>query len=52
MASAFLLAVDRKLFVPDVLHIDYRVGKWVGDFTYSMDAFRAQQAALNRSRIE
>ncbi|MHB8697633.1 MAG: hypothetical protein ACYC9J_06270 [Sulfuricaulis sp.] len=52
MASDFPLAVDRKLFVPDVLRIDHRAGKWVGDFTYSMDAFRVQNSALDRARTE
>lgn len=46
VASDFPMVVDRKRFVPDVVHIDYRAGKWVGDFTYSMDVFRAQNAAL------
>ena len=46
VASDFPMAVDRKGFVPDVVHIDYRAGKWVGDFTYSMDVFRAQNTAL------
>jgi hypothetical protein len=49
VASDFPLAVDRRLFVPDVLHIDYRAGKWVGDFTYSMDAFRTHKAVLDRA---
>lgn len=52
VASDFPLAVDRKGFVPDVVRIDYRTGKWVGDFTYSMDAFRAQNAVLDRARLE
>ncbi|MEK7206512.1 MAG: hypothetical protein AAB134_01330 [Pseudomonadota bacterium] len=46
VASDFPMAVDRKGFVPDVVRIDYRSGKWVGEFTYSMDVFRAQSAAL------
>jgi len=52
VASDFPMAVDRKRFVPDALHIDFRGGKWVGDFTYSMDIFRAQNAALDRARME
>lgn len=44
-ASDFPLAVDRRGFVPDLLLIDYRGGKWVGDFTYSMEVFRMQGAA-------
>lgn len=46
VASDFPMAVDRMRFVPDVVRIDYRAGKWIGDFTYSMDIFRAQGAAL------
>ena len=46
VASDFPMAVDRMRFVPDVVRIDYRAGKWVGDFTYSMDVFRAQHAAI------
>ena len=46
VASDFPMAVDRKRFVPDVVHIDYRAGKWVGDFTYSMDVYRTQNTAL------
>jgi hypothetical protein len=38
---------DRRRFVPDVLFIDYRAGKWIGDFTYSMDVFRAQHPFLD-----
>ena len=47
VASDFPMAVDRKRFVPDVVHIDYRAGKWVGDFTYSMDVYRTQNTALD-----
>lgn len=50
VASDFPMAVDRKGFVPDVVRIDYRAGKWVGDFTYSMDIFRAQNTALEPPR--
>jgi hypothetical protein len=50
VASDFPMAADRKGFVPDVVHIDYRAGKWVGDFTYSMDIFRAQNAVLESPR--
>ncbi len=50
VASDFPMAVDRKGFVPDVVRIDCRAGKWVGDFTYSMSVFRAQNAALESSR--
>jgi hypothetical protein len=45
-ASNFPMAVDQKGFVPDVVQIDYRAGKWVGDFTYSLNVFRAQNAVL------
>ena len=41
-ASEFPLAVDHGRFVPDVLAVDYRRGKFVGDFTYSMEVFREQ----------
>ena len=50
VASDFPMAVDRKGFVPDVVRIDYRAGKWAGDFTYSMDIFRAQNTALEPPR--
>jgi hypothetical protein len=43
-ASDYPVAGDRGRFVPDLLSIDYRAGKWIGDFTYSMDLFRAQQS--------
>lgn len=45
-ASDYPLAVDRRRFVPDLLFIDYRNGKFSGDFTYSMDVFREQNMAL------
>jgi hypothetical protein len=43
-ASDYPVVGDRARFVPDLLSIDYRAGKWIGDFTYSMDVFRAQQS--------
>ena len=43
-ASDYPVVGDRGRFVPDLLSIDYRAGKWIGDFTYSMHEFRAQQA--------
>ena len=49
VASDFPLAVDRKGFVPDVVHIEYRAGKWVGNFTYSMNVVRAQNTVLDSS---
>jgi len=49
-ASDYPMVGDRRRFVPDVVSIDYRAGKWVGDFTYSMDLYRAQNAALEQSR--
>ena len=49
-ASDFPLAVVRSRFVPDMVRIDYRAGKWVGDFTYSMDVFRARKAVLETPR--
>lgn len=45
VASDFPMAMDRAHFVPDALRVDYRAGKWIGDFTYSMD-IRARTAAL------
>lgn len=48
-ATDYPMAVDRKGFVPDVVCIDYRAGKWVGDFTYSLDVFRAQNAVLQQA---
>ncbi|MBI3569724.1 MAG: hypothetical protein HY082_01265 [Gammaproteobacteria bacterium] len=45
-ASDYPLAVDRRRFVPDLLFIDYRNGKFAGDFTYSMDLYREQNPAL------
>lgn len=47
VASDFPMTADRKRFVPDALRIDYRAGRWVGDFTYSLDIFRARKAALD-----
>ena len=44
-ASDYPVVGDRRRFVPDLLFIDYRAGKWVGDFTYSMDVYREQNAA-------
>lgn len=32
------VAGPRRRFVPDIVFIDYRAGKWVGDFTYDKDA--------------
>ena len=46
-ASDYPVVGDRRRFVPDVLFIDYRAGKWIGDFTYSMDVFRAQHPFLD-----
>lgn len=45
-ASDFPMVAERKGFVPDVVRIDYRAGKWVGDFTYSLDVYRERKAAL------
>jgi hypothetical protein len=44
VASDFPMAVDRKGFVPDVVRIDYRAGKWQGDFTYSLDVYASRNA--------
>ena len=49
-ASDFPVVGDRRRFVPDVLFIDYRAGKWVGDFTYSMDVYREKNPLLNTAR--
>lgn len=50
-ASDYPMVVDRKGFVPDVVRIDYRAGKWVGDFTYSLDVFRVQNALLKQTSL-
>jgi hypothetical protein len=49
-ASDYPMVGDRKRFVPDIVSVDYRGGKWVGEFTYSMDLYRAQNAALEQLR--
>ena len=46
-ASDYPVAGDRHRFVPDLLLIDYRAGKFTGDFTYSMDLYREQNHRLN-----
>jgi len=48
VASDFPMAADRKGFVPDVVSIDYRAGKYVGDFTYSMEFCRSQAKIVER----
>ena len=45
-ASDYPVAGNRGRFVPDALSIDYRTGKFVGDFTYSMDIYREQNSGL------
>ena len=50
VASDFPMVVDRKGFVPDVVHIDYRGGKWIGNFTYSLDAYRERNTVLEPPR--
>ena len=45
VASDYPIAVERGRFVPDVVRIDHRAGKWLGDFTYSMVVFCAQHTA-------
>jgi hypothetical protein len=37
VASEYPLVAERRRFVPDLVRIDYRAGKWVGDFTYTRD---------------
>ena len=49
VASDYPMVGDRRRFVPDVVSIDYRAGNWVGNFTYSMDIFRAQNTTLEQS---
>lgn len=34
VASDYPMVAERRCFVPDIVRIDYRGGKWVGDFTY------------------
>jgi hypothetical protein len=51
-ASDFPMTADRGRFVPDVLSIDYRAGRWIGDFSYSLDIFRARNAALDQAQLE
>ena len=45
-ASDYPVVGDRGRFVPDLLSIDYRAGKFVGDFTYSMDLYRERHFKL------
>lgn len=45
VASDFPLVAQRHNFVPDRVSIDYRSGRWVGDFTYSTELLRAQADA-------
>ena len=45
-ASDYPVVGDRGRFVPEVLSIDYRAGKFVGDFTYSMDLYRERHSKL------
>jgi hypothetical protein len=44
-ASDYPVVGDRGRFVPDLLLIDYRGGKWIGDFIYSMEYRRLQANA-------
>ncbi len=37
LASDYPLVGERRRFVPDLVRIDYRGGKWRGDFTYTRD---------------
>lgn len=43
-ASDYPMVAERKLFVPDRVHIDFNAGKWCGDFTYSTELNRAQNS--------
>lgn len=45
-ASDYPVVGDRRRFVPDAIFIDYRAGKFTGDFTYSMDLYREQNSGL------
>ncbi len=49
-AGDYPVVGNRGRFVPDVLSIDYRGGKFMGDFTYSMDVFQEQKQLLSTSR--
>lgn len=44
-ASDYPMVGDRGRFVPDRLYIDFRGGKWLGDFTYSLELFREKNVA-------
>ncbi len=46
VASDYPMVAGRRGFVPDIVRVDYRAGKWVGDFSYSMDLYRSQNAML------
>jgi hypothetical protein len=46
VASDFPMVADQTRFVPDALRVDYRGGKWLGDFTWSVDA---RYARLSRT---
>ncbi|MHB1587025.1 MAG: hypothetical protein ACYCRH_10270, partial [Acidiferrobacteraceae bacterium] len=50
-ASDYPMAVNRKSFVPDVVRIDNRAGKWVGDFTYLLDVLHAQNTSLKQTSL-
>ncbi|BAU47467.1 hypothetical protein SVA_0888 [Sulfurifustis variabilis] len=43
-ASDYPMVADRTRFVPDALTIHYRAGKWIGDFTFSLDLARARHS--------
>lgn len=48
-AHDYPMVADRGRFTPDALFIDYRRGRWCGDFTYSralMEALNTPAAAL------
>ncbi|MHB8453660.1 MAG: hypothetical protein ACYDDO_02960 [Acidiferrobacterales bacterium] len=48
VAADYAMVADKKHFTPDALSIDYRAGKFVGDFTYSRDLMRE----LNGENLE
>jgi hypothetical protein len=43
-ASDYPMVADLKRFVPDALTVNYRAGKWIGDFTFSLDLLRARRS--------
>ena len=46
VASDYPMVAERKRFVPDLVRIDFRGGKWLGDFTYTRDPLPESRAIL------